>query len=75
MFYPIDSSQTFGQTGVLQYVLFQENRYIYSQMVFTSGLTTKFRYCKYKTQFWKHFGIWIYGHFSAGFCQKSLMKL
>ena len=56
MFYPIVSSkikiqQTFGQTGVLQYVLFQENRYIYSQMVFTSELTTKFRYFQYKTQF------------------------
>ena len=55
MFYPIDSSQTFGQTGVLQYVLFQENRYIYSQMVFTSGLRVKFRYFQYKTQFLETF--------------------
>jgi len=34
----------FGQTVVLLYVVFQENGYIYSQMVFTKELTNKFRY-------------------------------
>jgi len=80
----------FGQTVVLLYVVFQENGYIYSQMVFTKDLTDKFRYEQeqiLETNFcilgadpkwsvitlWKLFWIWIYGHFSARFCQRSLM--